>query len=602
MLFIEKIKNKKGELIFIAVLILVGIFLRSYNFSDWLHFEIDQDYDILLVDRAVENGISSLPLLGPNAGGGLLRLGPIYYYMQYASAIIFGNTPTGNAVFVLIFSILALPLFYIFSRRYFSKPISLGLLAILSTSLFSVLYSRFAWSPNVLPFLMLLAFYSLLRSVSKDERRKERWFLLSVFTTTVITQIHFNVLFVVPAIFVIFLIIKRPRFNYKVWLAALVIIFIVYSPMIASEIKTNGQNISYFTKKMGKVSPDGYDYLKISKSFMQNLHYISSEFFVINSGIDYISGGRVKEFGFPDDARLPWRIGAMILFLVELCCFFGIFFRFKHRSKEEKDFLVLCGLWFSAFFLYFFYLVGSYKIVPRFFLPLVPLAIIFFGFLLERIKPEVNKKRLAIFSLIIVVFCVSNLVKIRQYFNQLSNTETNSISVETEDVLPNTARITLSQQNGVIDYMESIQLKNGYPVYIETVHEFEPVLWYRLEKDGIDYKGEINPNYAYREGNYFLVFPTSQNKQKWSYLSNIETKTFGSLTVAHVAPDPSFVLFDRQISSMDTELEVKKEFNEIGTWGDFVDSLKNTKKEETPILYEEEPEEGEPDSNIDSLE
>ena len=591
----------------IALIIAFGIFLRAYNFSDWLHFEIDQDYDILLVDQAIQNGISSLPLLGPNAGGGLLRLGPAYYYMQYISALIFGNTPAGNAVFVLIFSIIALPLFYIFSRRYFSKIVSAGLLAIISVSLFSVLYSRFAWSPNVLPFLMLLAFYALLRSVSENEKRKERWFLVSVFTTAIITQIHFNTFFVVPVIFVLFLITKRPKYNFKIWLAAVAIIFMVYSPMVANYIKTDGQNIGYFFKKIGKASSDNTTYdLNYAKNIafcaVQDLQYVSSEFFVINSGLDYISGGRVKDWGFPDDNRTPWRIGAMVLFLTEIYFLVLIIFNIKKKNEQKKDFIILCTIWFSVFFVYFYLLVSSYKIVPRFFLPLEPLAIIFLGFLLEKINPELNKKRMAFFAIIVSVFCFSNLIKINQYFKQLSNAETNSVLIETEDVLPNTARITLSQQNSVVAYIEYIQKQNGYPVYIKTLHELESTLWYQLEKDGIDYKGEISPNYAYKEANYFAVFPTSMNKQSFSFFSNTETKTFGSLTVALVAPNPDFILFDSQDSSMDTELEVKKEFSEVATWKDFMAHFSKNKKTSEPILYEEEPDNGEPDNPIDDYE
>jgi hypothetical protein len=153
MFSLEKIKEKKWELIFVLSLIFLGIFLRTFHFSKWLHFEIDQSYDYLMVSPAVEKGIGNLPLLGPTAGGGrALRLGPAFYYMEYLSAKVFGNNPTGHAMLVLILSIFSLPIFYLFSRRYFSKNISIGLLAIFSTSVYMVLYSRFSWSPNVLPF------------------------------------------------------------------------------------------------------------------------------------------------------------------------------------------------------------------------------------------------------------------------------------------------------------------------------------------------------------------------------------------------------------------------------------------------------------------
>ena len=187
---LKKIKANKWEFALLLIIICVGIFLRTYNFSRWLHFEIDQVYDMDIVAPAVSDGIQNLPLLGPNVGGGMARLGPAFYYMEYASAKIFGNTPVGHAMNVLILSILALPLFYVFCRKYFSKVESLGLLAIFSVSLYMVMYSRFSWSPNVLPFLVLLSFYTLLRSVSPKEKYPARWFLAAVALITITSQIH----------------------------------------------------------------------------------------------------------------------------------------------------------------------------------------------------------------------------------------------------------------------------------------------------------------------------------------------------------------------------------------------------------------------------
>ena len=84
---IKKIKVNKLEIIFIIAIISLGIFLRIFHFSSWLHFEIDQAFDFDLVSPAVSNGPQNLHLLGPNVGGGLLRLGPAFYYLQYASAL-----------------------------------------------------------------------------------------------------------------------------------------------------------------------------------------------------------------------------------------------------------------------------------------------------------------------------------------------------------------------------------------------------------------------------------------------------------------------------------------------------------------------------------
>ena len=140
------VPNKK-KLIFpiiLSLVIAVGIFLRVFHFSDWLHFELDQSRDVKLIEVAAKEGIASLPLLGPRAGGTFLRLGPVFYYMEYIGAKVAGATPAGVASSILLFGILAIPMFYLFSRRYFDKWSSLGLVAIFSSSLYLIIYSRFA--------------------------------------------------------------------------------------------------------------------------------------------------------------------------------------------------------------------------------------------------------------------------------------------------------------------------------------------------------------------------------------------------------------------------------------------------------------------------
>jgi 4-amino-4-deoxy-L-arabinose transferase-like glycosyltransferase len=211
---LKKYQERKWEVILLVAIIATGIFFRVYNFSDWLLFEIDQSYDTLIVSQAAENGIENLPLLGPTAGGGrALRLGPAFYYMEYVSALIFGDTPTGHAMLVLILSILAIPLFYFFIRRYFRLDIAIALTALFSVSAYLILYGRFSWSPNVLPFLILLSFYALLRSVAETEARRDRWFLLATLAITIASQIHFNTFFTIPTITVLFLLYKTAEIS-----------------------------------------------------------------------------------------------------------------------------------------------------------------------------------------------------------------------------------------------------------------------------------------------------------------------------------------------------------------------------------------------------
>lgn len=526
--------NKRTALILTAI-ILIGIFLRTYHFSDWLLFEIDQSYDTRIVSEAIDNGIGDLPLLGPTAGGGrALRLGPAFYYMEYVSALVFGNTPTGHAMLVLIFSILAIPLFFLFIRRYFSTSLSLALVAIFSMSVYLVLYGRFSWSPNVLPFLTLLSFYALLRAVSETENNRARWFLIAIATIALTSQIHFNAFFTVPVITILFLLYKRPRFDWKTWVIAFGIVTLIYSPMILSDISTNGENISFFLKKISKPSSP---LRKFFHKSVVDLQYTASGYFFVNSGIDRISGGRIKGNGFQNDADLPWRILAIILFFAQVLILMRNIV--KEKIKDKKDFLVLTLLWVGVPFAYFYSLISSnFQIYPRFYLLIAPVAIVLLGLFLEKIQPRENTHQRIFLIGTLFIFLLPSLTRIENHFLQLNDPTRNDVATETEDIFPNDKRLTLQEQLAITDYLVSKQAMNHYPIYISTYHEYDPIFWYHLNKRGIPYFDSISYDTLYAEGNYFLIqYPTDGTRGTEKAFNIVEEKKFSTLTVYTLAPD-----------------------------------------------------------------
>lgn len=585
---IEKAKENKLALSIFLIIFLIGIFLRSYHFSDWLHFEIDQTYDTLLVSPAVESGISNLPLLGPTAGGGRsLRLGPAFYYMEYLSAKIFGNEPSGHAAQVLILSILSLPLFYFFSKKYFSVPISLGIFAIFSASLYLVTYSRFSWSPNVLPFLALAAFYCLLCSVSQNDPKKNAWFLASIALAGIASQIHFISFFSIPLVFIFFLLIKRPSFNLKIWVAAFAVLLVLYSPMIISDIKTHGQNFSYFLEKLGireaqaiEAREDSKNSRSIGEKTFQDARYNALEYSLIISGIDSINGKRFKgyEVGIAcktcsDDA--PFRIAGFLFWISGIS---ALAFRLvREKNQQKKDFLTICALWLLATFLFLLLITyDGFYIYPRFFLISAPLAMIFLGLILEFVFSIKNPFHYLIFSLIILLLLFSNIGKIFENFKQLKNSPYDKKArFETEDVFPDNSRITLQQELMILDYMAEKYEKNGFPVYLKSIHELDPVFWYFLDKKNIpydyfSYDPDINKD-IYQKGNYFLISSDLSKKAKdtkmlGSSFDIVENKNFGSLYILYLSPKTQSATLDAQDLSKKQPSEQAVQISQILTW------------------------------------
>jgi len=268
----DKINSDKKLTRWILVgIIIFGIFLRVYQYHDWLFFKWDQARDATLVSEAIEKGPSYLPLLGPRAtkvGEDYLRLGPAFYYIQYFSGVILHSTePEVFAYPDTFFAILTIPLLFIFLRLYFSRFNSLLATMLYAFSFLVVQYSRFAWNPNAVPFWMLLSFYALLK-ILEAKKYKHRIIYLAIFTgaVSIASQYHFFAMFSLIGIILVYLffhlqvwkikkfatgainvLVKTGSKKVFTYIFTFIIIFgTLYSPVIISDFKTNGSNTRNF--------------------------------------------------------------------------------------------------------------------------------------------------------------------------------------------------------------------------------------------------------------------------------------------------------------------------------------------------------------------
>ena len=543
--------NKKNLFLgFLAVIFLVGIFFRSYNFSDWLHFELDQSRDAKVVGLALEQGIGNLPLLGPKAAGSFLRLGPLFYYTEYLSGLIFGNTPAGLAGIFLIFSCLTPVIFYLFIRRYFDKKVSVMLLAIFSASIFLIMYSRFAWNPNNIPFFILLFFYALLRVVDIEEKKKGLWLLLASLAFSFASQLHFVVLLSLPVIAIIFLSIKRPKISWKFWVGAFLILIFFYLPPIINDFKTGGENIAEFQKMFVKKSSNEKSNHTLSEKIIKSFEETSMGYLLVYSGYQKAELPKLEEKSFLNfdvkcdqecRTNLPFGVLAFLIFVSGVILGLNKLFRDKEKGIR-KDFLILIAIYLITTLGLFVPI--AYDLAPRFFLLVAPLAFIFLGLIFDFFK---EKKVFLLTYLIVLILILSNFLAIKQRFSEMARASQESFEIESDKILKERHRVTLEQQLMITNYIENIYEKNKFPVYINSEAFYRRAFLYHLEQKNIprdDFRNTGKNIYA--QGNYFLIYPSNNTPEEISekYLDRYfisEVKYFGTLTIVRVEPLPEFV-------------------------------------------------------------
>jgi len=550
------IKNYKWMLI--IAIILFGIFLRSYEFSNWLHFELDQSRDAKVIDLAVKEGPGYLPLLGPRAGGTFLRLGPVFYYMEYLSALVFGDTPAGIAMVVLLFAIASIPLFYFLCREYFNQKISLFLTAVFTLSFYLIAYSRFAWNPNTVPFFTILIFLSMIKVSNSDEKRKDIWAYILAASLAMTFQLHFLFMLASGMFFIIFFAISRPKLKIKTWAICAAIFLLINLPMIINDIKTGGKNFQEFfgavTSKSETSKKNNFLIKKIYRDFSEH----SAKYSLILLGNEQLDLTAIKfsenkwykpKLVCKDECakNLPMEILGMIIFAGGSGL---LIYRFKREKDDKrKKFLMANIIYLGVVFAVFIPL--ALYLSPRFFIVSAIMPFIFLGLFLEFIDSKNLRFKNWIIAGIVLAIILSNLYFVRQYFTLLKNAPTEPMAVNTDLFVDESAVITLQQQKIIDEYIKGFYEKNRFPVYISSDPRHERALLYHLERWGVKQNNLNDNSTVYRNGNYFLIYPTLSNseteKKKFAdkFITK-EVKEFGSLTVFHIIPKEEAVEAEEQ--------------------------------------------------------
>jgi 4-amino-4-deoxy-L-arabinose transferase-like glycosyltransferase len=437
----------KGIEIHTWILILVvaaGVFLRTYHFHDWLQFSPDQARDATIISDAV-SGKTSLPLLGPVAGGTYFQLGPAFYYFGYVVAFIFGNTPDKMAYPDLLFGILTIPLFYFFLKKYFSINLSLALVGLFSISFFAVKYSRFSWNPNLVPFFVLLFLYSLLEIL--NGKKKTTWPILAGVALGIGIQLHSLLLVMMPITVV--LLVAYLFFQKKlIWKSFLIILFVsvfLNVPQVISEVRNNGGNIRNFFSAANEQSDSRREIISAagvisSCQIIYNAHMLSSFENKENCENIFASGEKIKDFNnfpgnFTDSNFFMTSIILSILFSLGGYFLWGYYWR-KEKDENKKNFLGILILFHVVAF--GFFLPVASRLSIRYYIILFVIPFVLGGFWARFILEKIGKRAIFVLTIIMCILVFSNLFVISQaatpFLSGRGSDKNNSILGEIEPV------------------------------------------------------------------------------------------------------------------------------------------------------------------------
>jgi hypothetical protein len=569
--------NKKnlGKLAPLFLIIILGVFLRLYRHADFLHFELDQARDSIIISDAYLHGPGELPLLGPRAAGTMLRLGPLFYYLEYLSSLLFGNSPSGMDGIFVLFSILAIPACYLFLGNYFSSRISLFTTAIFSVSLFLVTYGKFAWNPNSLALFGFIFLGGLLLSFKKTKSPTYLYLLALGFSFGI--QLHFLVFLAYPAVVFLFLlwkffsqrskakeVFKKFVTNKHFWGALALVVFLNF-PVIINEFLTGGANLKELVSAVGEKTSRGED-RGFGEKLVRNLQEYANGYLLIISGsekmrsvgIEFFPTGssKIMKSTCKEDCRLglPYLFFGLIFFLGGIWLLFSEFISLL-KSKDQKDFFrkdFLILNFILLFVLFFGFLSAAFNFPPRFLLASLPTVFVFlalwFKFLAKAGEKlagfDFFKKIKTILVFLLPFLLVSLLFLTNIYFNiqrlkeQASAHTKNSPPLERDLVLKEDFRFTFLQQRLITDWIVS---QSSYKtVFVSAPSKYYRSLTYLLtyqkEKDG----RSLGSKPPCLEADFFVVMALSNSsldflkKGEDSFIVSQE-KQFGTFMVYKLA-------------------------------------------------------------------
>jgi hypothetical protein len=135
-------------LVLLLLAVAVGLYARLDNLGE-RPIAIDEYYSIRSAEYILERGLPEFP-----SGGYYLR-GPFLQYLSALSALVFGPEPFAYRLPPLLFGLLAVPLGYVYARRFVDRPMAVAVVIALLLSSWMVEFARFARMYTLLQCLTL---------------------------------------------------------------------------------------------------------------------------------------------------------------------------------------------------------------------------------------------------------------------------------------------------------------------------------------------------------------------------------------------------------------------------------------------------------------
>ena len=230
---VKEIKKYKLDYALLSIFLIATVLIRftpivTGNFP----FLFDHGRDLLDVKKIVVD--HHLTLIGPFTGIQGVFQGPYHYYLL-AIAFIIGNAhPAAGTVFMAILGVLGVFLCYILGRKILGRTFGVIAALIFAVAPSSIAFSQHFWNPHWIPFLMVLFYFALYKSIFGNKKYLMlSWFLAGSMASLEIA----DGLWMLPVLLVSYLILDRKAFLSKWFYIGAVLYGILFIPQALFDVR-----------------------------------------------------------------------------------------------------------------------------------------------------------------------------------------------------------------------------------------------------------------------------------------------------------------------------------------------------------------------------
>ncbi|WP_161977868.1 ArnT family glycosyltransferase [Dictyobacter kobayashii] len=250
------------------MIVIVAAFLRFYQLNT-TEFDDDQGVIFHMARYAVTHGL--IPATTNRASIGIINPPATIYLLMIPAAV--SSDPLAGVFMTAFLMVVSVLLTYLFVRRYYGR-VAATIAALSYATLFrAVVYSRFMWDQNFLPFFIVLFFMALFSGIID---RKKGWFLSALILLGILVQLHAStILLLVPlALAYIF---APGTIRKRDYLFGGLALFLLYFPYFANEVKIHFSDIIAYLHAPKKTVLD-MEALQFYQAFLNPYKLLSEQY------------------------------------------------------------------------------------------------------------------------------------------------------------------------------------------------------------------------------------------------------------------------------------------------------------------------------------